>query len=86
MPKEVVATGLLRLKPTVVRRVVSLRGAYHALPLDRRTRAAPVGDSTWHATFFVTGRAHSIVGGSAWEPTPWSTVQLAAWAAVIEGA
>ena len=27
------------------------------------------GDNTWRATFYVTGQAHSIVGGSAWEPT-----------------
>src|SRR5262245_30478635 len=33
----------------------------------------------WRATFFVTGIAHSIVGGSAWEPTPWRAVQRAAW-------
>jgi hypothetical protein len=24
----------------------------------------------WRATFFPVGIAHSIVGGSAWEPTP----------------
>jgi len=30
--------------------------------------------------FFLTmGVAHSIVGGSAWEPTPWRAVQQAAW-------
>lgn len=40
------------------------------------------GDDTWRATFFVTGFAHSIVGGSAWEPTPWTAVQRAAWAAL----
>ena len=34
----------------------------------------------WRATFFVAGQAHSIVGGSAWEETPWPAVQqLAAW-------
>ena len=33
-------------------------------------------------TFYVTGAARSIVGGSAWEPAPWSAVQTAAWAAV----
>ena len=33
----------------------------------------------WRATFFVTGLAHSIVGGSAWAPTPWRAVQQAAW-------
>jgi hypothetical protein len=28
---------------------------------------------------FPVGLAHSIVGGSAWEPTPWRAVQRAAW-------
>ena len=37
------------------------------------------GDGNWRATFYVTGAAHSIVGGSAWEPTPWRAVQRAAW-------
>jgi hypothetical protein len=36
------------------------------------------GDGNWRATFYVTGQAHSIVGGSAWEPTPWRAVQRAA--------
>src|SRR4029453_2529793 len=27
------------------------------------------GDAHWRATFYVTGQAHSIVGGAAWEPT-----------------
>jgi hypothetical protein len=40
------------------------------------------GDGNWRATFYVTGAAHSIVGGSAWEPTAWRAVQMAAWAAV----
>jgi hypothetical protein len=40
------------------------------------------GDGHWRATFYVTGMAHSIVGGSAWEPTPWRAVQRAAWAAL----
>jgi len=40
------------------------------------------GDGYWHATFYVTGQAHSIVGGSAWEATPWRAVQRAAWAAL----
>ena len=35
----------------------------------------------WRATFFVTGMAHSIVKGSAYEPTPWRAVQRAAWEA-----
>jgi hypothetical protein len=38
--------------------------------------------ANWRATFFVTGMAHSIVKGSAYEPTPWRAVQRAAWEAV----
>jgi hypothetical protein len=33
------------------------------------------GDGNWRATFYVTGVAHSIVAGSAWEPTAWGAVQ-----------
>ncbi len=36
----------------------------------------------WRANFFPVGIAHSIVGGSAWEPTPWRAVQRAGWAAI----
>ena len=36
----------------------------------------------WRATFFVTGMAHSIVKGSAYEPTPGRAVQRAAWEVV----
>jgi hypothetical protein len=36
----------------------------------------------WRANFFPIGIAHSIVGGSPWEPTPWRAVQRAAWAAL----
>ena len=36
----------------------------------------------WRASFFPTGIAHSIVLGSAWEPTPWRAVQRAGWAAL----
>jgi hypothetical protein len=32
----------------------------------------------WRANFFPVGIAHSVVGGSAWEPTPWRSVQ-GAW-------
>jgi hypothetical protein len=39
------------------------------------------GDGHWRATFFVTGQAHSIVGGTAWEPTAWQATQRAAWEA-----
>jgi hypothetical protein len=31
------------------------------------------------ANLFPVGIAHSVVGGSAWEPTPWRAVQRAAW-------
>jgi hypothetical protein len=34
----------------------------------------------WRPNFLPVGIAHSIVGGSAWEPTPWRAVQRAAWA------
>ncbi len=34
----------------------------------------------WRANFFPVGIAHSIVGGTAWEPTAWRDVQRAAWA------
>ena len=40
------------------------------------------GDDTWRATFYVTGLAHSILGGSAWEPTVWRAVQRAGWDAL----
>ena len=36
----------------------------------------------WRATYYVTGMARSIVGGSAQEPTPWRAVQRAAWEAL----
>jgi hypothetical protein len=32
------------------------------------------------------GIAHSIVVGSAWEPTPWRAVQMATWASLREAA
>jgi hypothetical protein len=37
------------------------------------------GDGNWRATFYVTGQAHSIVSGTAWEPSAWTAVQRAAW-------
>jgi hypothetical protein len=40
------------------------------------------GDGRWRATFYVTGLAHSILGGSAWEPTVWRAVQRAGWDAL----
>jgi hypothetical protein len=30
----------------------------------------------WRANFFPAGIAHSILGGSAWEPTLWRAVPL----------
>jgi len=32
----------------------------------------------WRANFYPTGIAHSVVVGSAYEPTPWTAVQKAA--------
>src|SRR4029450_115405 len=40
------------------------------------------GDGNWRASFSVTGLAHSILGGSAWEPTAWRAVQRAGWDAI----
>ena len=40
------------------------------------------GDNTFRATFYITGFAHSIVGGSAWEPRAWRAVQRAGWDAL----
>jgi hypothetical protein len=39
----------------------------------------------WRANFFPVGIAHSIVGGSGWEPTPWRAVQRAAWEVLEKG-
>jgi hypothetical protein len=38
----------------------------------------------WRATFYVTGIEHSLTSdtASAWEPTPWRAVQMAARAAL----
>ncbi len=36
----------------------------------------------WRANFYPVGIAHSVVTGSAWEPTPWIAVQRAAWEAL----
>jgi hypothetical protein len=39
------------------------------------------GELGWRATFYVTGREHAPTGatGSAFEPTPFRAVQVAAW-------
>jgi len=38
----------------------------------------------WRATFYTTGMEHSITSAtaSAWERTPWHSVQSAAWDAL----
>jgi hypothetical protein len=36
----------------------------------------------WRANFYPVGIAHSVVAGSAYEPTPWRAVQRAAWEAL----
>ena len=40
------------------------------------------GHGHWRASLYVTGFAHSILGGSAWEATAWRAVQRAGWDAV----
>jgi len=47
----------------------------HAQGFDLELRQYP---AAWRANFYPTGIAHSIVRGSAWEPTPWRAVQRAA--------
>jgi hypothetical protein len=42
------------------------------------------GDGHWRATFYVTGQAHSIVDGSAWEAATWTAVQRPASAALLK--
>ena len=44
------------------------------------------GDGHWRSTFYVTGLAHSILGGTAWEPTVWRAVQRAGWDAMNHAA
>ena len=57
-------------------RVVS---AMTAQGYNAELREYPLG---WRANFYWTGNAHSIVLGSAWEPTPWRAVERAAWEAL----
>jgi len=40
----------------------------------------------WGATFYVAGMEHSLTSrtASAWEPTPWRAVQVAAWGALTK--
>ena len=40
----------------------------------------------WGATFYTAGVEHSLTGrtGSAWEPTLWRAVQVAAWEALTK--
>src|SRR5262245_42532210 len=40
------------------------------------------GDEAWRATFYVSGRAHSLVTATAWEKTPWRAVHKAALGAL----
>ena len=44
---------------------------YHSACANSREEARVRG---WRATFYVTAIAHSILGGSAWEPTVWRAV------------
>jgi hypothetical protein len=39
---------------------------------------SPPTPRDWRANFLPVGIAHSIVGGSAWEPTPWRAGRRAA--------
>ena len=46
---------------------------------DLELRGFPRG---WRATFYPSGLAHSLVGGTGWAPSPWRAVQQAAWDAI----
>jgi hypothetical protein len=52
----------------------------HGARVDVQLTAYAARD--WRANFFPVGIAHSIVGGTAWEPKPSRAVQRAAWAAL----
>jgi hypothetical protein len=65
------ADAALVVEPTVDERQLGRIG----LDIDLRQYC----DGHGRASFHVTGAAHSLVGGSAWEPTPWRAVQAAAW-------
>jgi len=58
------------------RGVGAIVSGMHAQGFDVELRQFAHG---WRANFYPTGLAHSIVKGSAWEPTPWRAVQRAAW-------
>jgi len=58
-----------------------LAGGLHRVGYDLDLRQ--YGDGHWRASFYVTGLAHSILGGSAWEPTVWRAVQRAGWDAIL---
>jgi hypothetical protein len=44
-------------------------------------------DQGWRATFYTTGMEHSPTSatGTAWERTPWSATQRAAWEVLKKG-
>ena len=46
---------------------------------DLELRQFPRG---WRANLYPTGTAHSSRVATAWEPTPWRAMQVAAWRAV----
>ena len=46
---------------------------------DLEFRQFPHG---WRANFYPSGLAHSVVVGSAWEPTAGAAVRQAAWRAI----
>ena len=40
------------------------------------------GEAGWRATFYPSGKEHSIVAGTAWELTAGRAIQVAAWRAL----
>ena len=70
--RNLVATlGFLQVKPTEPELRVGLHRVGYDLALIQQA------DEGWNATFYITGRMHSIVGGWVHDPKPWRAVQRA---------
>lgn len=80
LPPEAPALRRLRAWTDTWAGVGAIVTGLHRIGYDLDLRQ--YGDGHWRATFYVTGLAHSILGGSAWEPTVWRAVQLAGWDAI----
>jgi hypothetical protein len=77
-------------KPHVIGRTLVAEGHRHRV-VDRESFVGECDvelrqyPNAWRATFYPTGIAHSVVLGSAWEPSASRAVQRAAWRALAAG-